>query len=104
MHNNMDAQEKFAGLDNVEISMIYYRFSQVLKKIDKNIEQGIITKTVNLPGSGARIEAPLPLNDRMKNDLTDSMFYKTVQSIVNKLEPIVEIIEDYDSSIKEKLS
>lgn len=99
----MSAQEKFAGLDNVEISMVYYRFSQVLKRINKNIEQGIITKTVNLPGSGARIEAPLPMNDKIKDELTDSMFYKTVQSIVDKLEPIVEIIEDYDSSIKENL-
>ena len=100
----MSAQEKFAGLDNVEISMVYYRFSQVLKRINKNIEQGIITKTVNLPGSGARIEAPLPMNDKIKDELTDSMFYKTVQSIVDKLEPIVEIIEDYDSSIKENLN
>jgi len=99
----MSAQEKFAGLDNVEISMIYYRFSQVLTKMDKNIEQGIITKTVNLPGSGARIEAPLPMTDELKDDLTDSLFYKTVQSIVGKLEPIVEIIEEYDSSIKEEL-
>lgn len=99
----MSAQEKFAGLDNVEISMVYYRFSQVLKRINKNIEQRIITKTVNLPGSGARIEAPLPMNDKIKDELTDSMFYKTVQSIVDKLEPIVEIIEDYDSSIKENL-
>jgi len=100
----MSAQEKFAGLDNVEISMVYYRFSQVLKRINKNIEQGIITKTVNLPGSGARIEAPLPMTDKIKDELTDSMFYKTVQSIVDKLEPIVEIIEDYDSSIKENLN
>ena len=96
----MSEQSKaFKGLTNEEIIMIYYRFDKYLTGLKLNLEKNMISKNVETPfGNGiAMISVPEEHVDQFKQ----SQYYGLLNSIVAKLKPIVELIEEFDETMKE---
>jgi hypothetical protein len=89
----------FKGLSNEELIMVYYRFNKYLTDLNKNLEKNLISKSVETPfGNGiAMISVPEAHVDQFKK----SQYYELINSIVAKLKPIVELIEECDDAMKE---
>lgn len=89
----------FKGLSNEELIMVYYRFNKYLTDLNKNLEKNLISKNVETPfGNGiAMISVPEEHVDQFKQ----SQYYELINSIVTKLKPIVELIEECDDAMKE---
>lgn len=84
---------KFAGLTNTEICMIYHRFKDSKKTLDRHLDKNII------PVFGDKtIEVPEGVIRKFK----DGDFYKTIAKIVTKLEPIVELIGEVEPEAANK--
>ncbi len=89
----------FSGLTNEEIILIYYRFDKYLKGLNENLDNNRVTKSVHTPlGSGLQIiNVPQEQVEKFKK----TQYYSLVNSVVDKLKPIVELIEECDPSLKE---
>jgi len=89
----------YSGLSNEEIIMIYYRFDKYLKGLNENLDNNRVTKSIQTPlGSGLQIiSVPQEHVDKFKK----TQYYNLVTSIVDKLKPIVDLIEECDPSLKE---
>lgn len=89
----------YQGLSNEEIIMIYYRFEKYLSGMNVNLEKNMISKNVDTPfGNGiAMINVP-PAHVEM---FKQTQYYELLNSIVAKLKPIVELLEDCDPTMKE---
>lgn len=92
-------QERFAGLDNKEILTIYYRFRKYADNLEKQINNKKLVKIVDQPNTGLAL-ATKNLSDEHIKQFKDTEFYKMVYSILDKLAPIVNIIEECDQSVK----
>ena len=83
------------NLSNEEILVVYYRFSKYLSELDKSLEKNMIIKKVEGPGgmiaNGIRV-----IDDEEKEKFLSSQFYLTTKKIVEKLKPVVVIIEDLE--------
>jgi hypothetical protein len=90
---------RFKGLTNEELIMIYYRFDKHLSGLNENLDKKMISKNVDTPlGNGiAMISVP----DSHIKQFKETQYYTLLNSIVDKLKPIVELIEDCDQSVKE---
>jgi hypothetical protein len=97
MSENTNAS--FKGLTNEELIMVYYRFEKYLTDMDKNLEKNMISKNVDTPfGNGiAMISVPEEHVEQFKK----TQYYGLINSIVAKLKPIVELIEECDAAMKE---
>ena len=92
-------------LDNTEISCVYYQFKTYLEDIDHNLNAGIRTDKITLDIGATEIQ-PIVLVKITSEEVAairSSHFYKTVKSIVDKLQPVVELIEEAEPDIKTKL-
>jgi hypothetical protein len=89
----------YQGLSNEEIIMIYYRFDKYLTNMNSNLEKNMISKHVETPfGNGiAMITVPVEHVEKFKA----TQYYELLNSIVAKLKPIAELLEDCDPSMKE---
>lgn len=92
-------QERFAGLNNKEILTVYYRFRGYADNLEKQIKNKKLVKIVNEPNSGMAL-ATKNLSDEHIQKFKETEFYQMVYSILDKLAPIVQIIEECDQSVK----
>ena len=94
-----DNTHNYQGLSNEEIIMIYYRFDKYLTGMNANLEKNMISKNVETPfGNGiAMISVPPAHVDQFKQ----TQYYELLNSIVAKLKPIVDLIEECDPAMKE---
>lgn len=93
------------SLDNTEISCVYYQFKTYLDDIDNNLNAGIRTEKITLDIDVAEIQPVIlvKISSEEVAAIRSSHFYKTVKSIVDKLQPVVELIEEAEPEIKTKL-
>ncbi len=98
MTQESEAAEKYAGLDNKEILLVYYRLDNYLRVLNKNLEMNVVTKQVETPMGIATAMKEVPKEHVEKFKQTE--YYQTLCDVVNKLKPIVEIITECDDSIK----
>lgn len=91
--------EAFKGLTNEEIIMIYYRFDKYLTGLNTNLDKNMISKNVDTPfGNGiALISVP----EAHVQEFKKTQYYGILNSIVAKLKPIVDLIEECDPAMKE---
>jgi hypothetical protein len=94
-------EEKYAGLDNAEIIFMYYRLKNYLDTLNKNLDKNMITKQVETPlGIATAIKEVKP-EYVQKFKQTD--YYKTACNIIEKLTPVVCIIEECDDTVTKLL-
>jgi hypothetical protein len=93
------------NLDNNEISCVYYRFSDYIKELDKKLDDGYRTEKLTINESGLNIEpyVVIRITEEEVAAIKGSHYYLTVKSIVDKLRPVVEMIEEAEPDIKIKL-
>jgi glutathione synthase/RimK-type ligase-like ATP-grasp enzyme len=91
--------EAYKGLTNEEIIMIYYRFDKYLTGLKTNLDKNMISKNVDTPfGNGiALISVP----EEHVEQFRQTQYYGLLNSIVEKLKPIVNLIEECDPTMKE---
>lgn len=89
---------KFGGLDNKEIIMVYYRMKKMTDNMDQNLNERKIQKVVDTPmGKGvAYVEVSQDKIDKFRS----SEYYTTMHKVLEKLEPIVSLLEDCDPEFK----
>lgn len=92
-----EENDRFNGLSNQEILFIYYKLDKYLTALDKNLDKNIVTKQVETPMGVATSMKEVSSKHVIK--FRESIYYKTVVSIVEKLRPIAKIIEECDSSV-----
>lgn len=94
-----EAAEKYAGLDNKELVLVFYRLDNYLTTLNKNLDKNVSIKQVDTPMGIANAIKEVPKEHVEKFKATE--YYITLCQVVNKLKPIVEIIIECDDSIKE---
>jgi hypothetical protein len=91
-------EEKYAGLTNQELILVYYRLENYLNVMNKNLDKNVITKQVDTPmGVATAMREVKPEHVEMFKETT---FYSTLCGVVTKLKPIAELIEECDDSLK----
>jgi hypothetical protein len=93
-----EAVEKYAGLDNKELVLVYYRLDNYLTTLNKNLDKNVAMKQVETPMGIANAIREVPKEHVEKFKATE--YYVTLCQVVSKLKPIVEIIIECDDSIK----
>lgn len=91
-------EEKYAGLTNQELILVYYRLENYLNVMNKNLDKNVITRQVDTPmGVATAMREVKPEHVEMFKETT---FYNTLCGVVTKLKPIAELIEECDDSLK----
>lgn len=90
---------KYGGLDNKEIMLVYYKLKSQTDKLNKNLDNKRVAKPIDTPfGEGiAFMEVPQKHIDMFK----ETEYYKLLNSVIEKLEPIVQLLEECDNSLKQ---
>lgn len=89
---------KFGGLDNKELIMVFYKMKDVVKNMDDNLDRRKIQKVVDTPmGRGV---AYMDISQDKVDKFKETEHYKLLHNLVDKLQPLVEVIEDCDASCK----
>lgn len=91
----------FRGLSNEELLIIFSSINDYYETLNDNLKQGVVHKTV-ATSHGPEIEV-INIQPEDIESITSSDYYMTIRSIVNKLEPIVEIINEVQPSLSKKL-
>jgi hypothetical protein len=90
-------EERFAGLTNAEITFMYYRLKNYLDTLNKNLDKNMISKQVETPlGIATAIKEVKP---EYVQKFKQTEYYKTACNIIEKLNPVVSIIEQCDDSV-----
>jgi hypothetical protein len=90
-------EERFAGLTNAEITFMYYRLKNYLDTLNKNLDKNMISKQIETPlGIAAAIKEVKP---EYVQKFKKTEYYKTACNIIEKLNPVVSIIEQCDDSV-----
>jgi hypothetical protein len=91
-------EEKYAGLTNQELILVYYRLENYLNVMNKNLDKNVITRQVDTPmGVATAMREVKPEHVEM---FKETAFYNTLCEVVTKLKPIAELIEECDDSLK----
>lgn len=97
-------QEKESQIDlrdftNEELLVIFYKFENIVSSLDKDLDMKRIGKKIDTPmGPGIAYKV---IDDAKVEKLKNSKPYKISKTIVSKLKPLVELIVDCDSEMKE---
>lgn len=94
------------SLDNTEISLVYYQFKSYLKEIETTLQRGYRTERLDInldEGLNVQPHVVVKISEREVEVFRETAHYKSVCSIVEKLRPIVELIEEAEPQIKEDL-
>ncbi len=90
-------EERFAGLSNVEITFMYYRLKNYLDTLNKNLDKNLISKQIETPmGIATAIKEVKP---EYVEKFKATEYYKTACDIIEKLNPVVSIIEQCDDTV-----
>ena len=102
MESNPTSQDdvlvKYGGLNNEEIMMVYLRFKKQMKEVNDNLDQNMIKSSVETPAGTAMILKKVPPEHIAK--FRETKYYKTAQSVITKLEPIIELLKECDDYYK----
>lgn len=92
-------------LDNTEISCVYYRFNDYLTELESKLEQGYRAEKFDIGDNDIKLQSFMivRITEEEVAEIRKSHFYLTVRSIVEKLRPVVEMIEEAEPEIKTKL-
>jgi hypothetical protein len=94
-------ENRFAGLSNAEIVFMYYRLKNYKTVLDKNLDKNMVTKQVETPlGIATAIREVKP---EFVAKFKETEYYKTACDIIEKLTPVVSIIEQCDDSVAKLL-
>lgn len=94
------------SLDNTEISCVYYQFKAHLEDLDNRLDSRVRTERLDISDYTEFTIQPLvliPISDQEIEQIRESTYYKTINSIVDKLSHIVEMIEEAEPKIKQSL-
>jgi hypothetical protein len=92
-----EQEERFAGLSNAEITFMYYRLKNYLDTLNKNLDKNMISKQIETPlGVATAIKEVKP---EYVQKFKETEYYKTCCNIIDKLTPVVSIIEQCDDSV-----
>ena len=101
---------KINQLDNYEISLVYYQFEKHFKQINEQLDKGLLGDkiTVDMPEEGGPPLMPIivaleKLSDTEVAAVRSSHYYQSIKSLLDKLSPIVEMIEEAEPNIKKDL-
>lgn len=94
MSIHQEPDVKFAGLSNAEIMLIYYRFRAYVTVLEDNLDKRQVRKSVETPMGLATVIENVPQEhvDQFRN----TEFYKLTKNVLEKLAPLVELIEECD--------
>jgi hypothetical protein len=90
--------KKFADLNNEEIIVVYEKFKDYFEEINDKLKKNILHEKRE---SAIRVHY---LSNEEVDQFKNTNYYKCVESIINKLHPIVDIIKDAAPEIAENLS
>jgi hypothetical protein len=94
-------ENRFAGLNNAEIIFMYYRLKNYKTVLDKNLDKNVVSKQVETPlGIATAIKEVKP---EYVAKFKETEYYKTACDIIDKLTPVVNIIEQCDDSVAKLL-
>jgi hypothetical protein len=94
-------ENRFAGLNNAEIIFMYYRLKNYKTVLDKNLDKNVVSKQVETPlGIATAIKEVKP---EYVAKFKETEYYKTACDIIEKLTPVVNIIEQCDDSVAKLL-
>lgn len=93
------------NLDNNEISCVYYNFKDHFDELNKSLDKGYRTEQEDVEHNGYTAKALflVKISDEEVAAVKSSHYYQTIKSIIDKLTPVVELIEESEPSIKSKL-
>jgi hypothetical protein len=90
-------EERYAGLSNAEITFMYYRLKNYLDTLNKNLDKNMISKQIETPlGIATAIKEVKP---EYVQKFKETDYYKTACNIIEKLNPVVSIIEECDDTV-----
>jgi hypothetical protein len=94
----MTAESNYKGLDNKEILVIYYKMSSFFEELNHNLNENRVQKVVDTKlGKGV---AYIAISDEKVEQFKNSEQYQSLASLVNKLKPVAELIEECDETCK----
>ena len=100
---------KVKDLNNREISLIFYQFNRHFTEMNEQLSKNMIAEKVNIDmgENGPPITPIIVAVEKIDNDevaaIRSSHYYQTIKSLVDKLSPIVEMIEEAEPHIKTDL-
>ena len=92
----------FKGLSNKELLLIFNRVDIYFENLNKNLERSEFHKSINT-STGIRTEI-IELSSNDIKSILDSEYYNTMKSIIDKLEPIISLINEEEPKLKRKLN
>lgn len=93
------------NLDNTEISCVYYQFKKHYDELNDSLNKGyrVEQQDVDMESHVVKALFLIKIDQEEVAAIKSSHYYLTVKSIVDKLAPIIELIEEVEPSIKNKL-
>lgn len=95
-------------LNNTEISTVFYLFNDYIKDVDNALESGMRMKKMDLEIQTGTEEMSIhpivmiKISPDEAEGVRTSHHYNTCKSVIAKLRPIVELIEEAEPEIKLK--
>jgi hypothetical protein len=101
---------KFEELSNSEISVVYYNFKRHLDEMNAQLDNKMFSEKVNIETDDPNAPPVRPIVvvvERITDDevaaIRSSHYYQNIKSLVDKLQPVVELIEEAEPEIKKNL-
>ena len=98
----MASKLNLKGLNNKELLLIFNRVDKYFNDLNKNLENSELHKTT-FNSKTPEIEV-FELSSEDIKTIMDSEYYNTLKSIVDKLEPIIELINEEEPELSKKLN
>ena len=96
---------KVKDLNNREISLIFYQFNRHFTEMNEQLDKNMIGEKVKIDmgENGPPITPIIVAVEKVDNDevaaIRSSHYYQTIKSLVDKLSPIVEMLEEAEPNI-----
>lgn len=100
---------KVKELNSKEISLVFYQFNKHFTEMNEQLEKNMIAEKVKIDmgENGPPITPIIVAVEKVNNDevaaIRSSHYYQTIKSLLDKLSPIVEMIEEAEPNIKKDL-
>lgn len=101
---------KFENLNNSEISLVYYNFKKHFDEMNAQLDNKMFSEKVSIDTDDPNAPPVRPIVvvvERITDDevvaIRSSHYYQTIKSLVDKLQPVVELIEEAEPNIKKQL-
>ena len=95
---NSEAIVKYGGLTNAELLLVYFRFKKYLENLDSNLNQQQVSKPIETPLGKGMVIQKVPAEHVEQFKKTE--YYKLTKLVVEKLQPIAEVILECDDSLQ----